>query len=275
MKRYCIIANADKDIGYELSKQICRKFDEYNKECIIINDFSELSDEFAAAIVLGGDGTMLQAAKDLAELDIPMLGINKGTLGFMTEVDVLQMNEAIKALIDGNYSIDERIMLKGEIKSDKAVIKDDVCLNDIIVARSGFSRIISTKVYVNGDLVNSYRGDGVIISTPTGSTGYNLSAGGPIVKPDSELMIITPICSHALSSRSIIVSSKDSICVEIGRSKKTQKEEVIVNFDGREGIKLKTGDKINIRMADNVTSIINIEGKSFFDVIREKFNSTF
>jgi len=115
----------------------------------------------------------------------------------------------------------------------------------------------------------------VIISTPTGSTGYNLSAGGPIVKPDSELMIITPICSHALSSRSIIVSSKDSICVEIGRSKKTQKEEVIVNFDGREGIKLKTGDKINIRMADNVTSIINIEGKSFFDVIREKFNSTF
>lgn len=230
-----------------------------------------IPEDTECAIVLGGDGTIIQASKDLIDTSIPILGVNLGTLGFLTEVEVSSMEESINKLMNDCYDIEERMMIEGEVIRDGKCIFKDYALNDIVIGRNGFSRIISSRICVNGELVSDYHGDGVIISTPTGSTGYNLSAGGPIVKADSKLMVITSICSHSLNSRSIVVDKDDKITIEVLESKKTQKDEAIATFDGRTGEKLKTADILEVKKADKVTRLIKIGDRGFFDVVRDKF----
>lgn len=161
-------------------------------------------------------------------------------------------------------------MLSGVIGNEERQYYHGLALNDIVITRSGFSRIITVEVYVNGEFVTSYRGDGVIIATPTGSTGYNLSAGGPVIKPDTQAIIITPICPHSLTARSIIVSTNDELQIRIGKSKKTQLEEAIATFDGRKAIQLKTEDVVMIHKAAEDTRLIKVSKTSFFDILRTK-----
>lgn len=282
MNKFCVITNRDKDSNLEITNKIVDYMRKNHKDCVLLEgqnpascqncftDSNGIPKDTECAIVLGGDGTIIQAANDLAGKDIPILGINLGTLGFLAEIEKQNIYEALDALYQDKWSIDSRMMLKGYIYSDSKEIHNGIALNDIVITRSGFSRIISVSVYVNDKLVDRYRGDGVIISTPTGSTGYNLSSGGPVVKPDARAIIITPICPHTLNSRSIVVSSEDNIKIKIDESKKTQEEEAIATFDGRMAILLQTEDIIDISKAKEEAKLVKINHTSFFDILRTK-----
>ncbi len=289
MKQFCIIANRDKDEFLEVTKKI-QDYLIQNKRGVFLaeqafkegyfnyTDAATIPEDTECAIVLGGDGTIIQAAHDLLKREIPILGVNLGTLGFLAEIEPMHVEEALDKLFVDEYLIEEHMMLS--VKVDSKKLGSGLCypkchnaLNDVVITRSGFSRLITVEVYVNGVLVNDYRGDGVIISTPTGSTGYNLSAGGPVVAPGAHLMIITPICPHSLNTRSVVVSSHDTVLVKVRTSKKTQDEEAIVTMDGSSSINLSAEDCIEIKRAARGTKLIKFEKGSFFHVLKHKFGS--
>jgi NAD+ kinase len=282
MNNFCIITNIDKDKEYKTTKLIQEYLVSKGKRCLIAaecstedtnddeTDVSWIADDTDCVIVLGGDGTIIRAATDLYTKEIPLLGINLGTLGFLAEIERQDIITALDSLLEEDIQIQKRMMLQGNITRDEQSMYKDYALNDIVIGRSGFSRIISISVYVNDVLVDTYHGDGVIIATPTGSTGYNLSAGGPVVSPSANVIMITPICPHTMSQRSVLVSSDDEITILVNKSKKTQKEEAIATFDGRMGMELKAGDKIQIKKAEKVTNLIKINQKSFYEILRSK-----
>ncbi|WP_310604035.1 NAD(+)/NADH kinase [Anaerosporobacter sp.] len=281
MNNFCIITNIDKDNEYKTTKLIQEYLTSKGKRCIISQentagtndertDVSWIPDDTDCAIVLGGDGTIIRAATDLYEKEIPLLGINLGTLGFLAEIEKQDIIPALDCLLEEDIHMQKRLMLNGNVSRNEKAFYDDFALNDIVISRSGFSRIISVSVYANGILVDTYHGDGVIVATPTGSTGYNLSAGGPIAAPGSNVIMITPICPHSMSQRSVLLSSEDEITILIDKSKKTQKEEAIATFDGRMAMELKAGDMIRIKKAEKVTKLIKINKKSFYEILRNK-----
>lgn len=282
MNNFCIITNIDKDCDYKTTKLVQEYLISKGKRCLISTernivgtndediDVSWIKDDTDCVIVLGGDGTIIRAATDLYTKEIPLLGINLGTLGFLAEIEKQDIIPAIDSLLEEDIQIQKRMMLYGNVSRNNQTTYEDYALNDIVISRSGFSRIICVSVYVNDILVDTYHGDGVIIATPTGSTGYNLSAGGPVAAPSSNVMMITPICPHTMSQRSVLVSSDDEITVLIDKSKKAQKEEAIATFDGRMGMELKTGDEIRIKRAEKVTKLIKINQKSFYEILRSK-----
>lgn len=282
MDRFCLITNRDKDDNLKITAGIIDYMKKNQKQCIFLDekksenmeyyytDTDNIPNDIECAIVLGGDGTIIQSAHDLLGRGIPILGINLGTLGFLAEIERNNLYEALDSLYKNNCSIENRMMLQGNIHRNNILAYTGTALNDIVITRSGFSRIISFSVFVNDELVDRYRGDGVIISTPTGSTGYNLSSGGPVVKPDSQVMIITPICTHSLTARSIVVSSQDRIKIRIDKSKKTQEEEAIATFDGRMAILLQTEDVIDVYKAQEETKLVKINQTSFFEILRTK-----
>lgn len=284
MRQFCIIANREKDENLNITNWIIEYLtskgmnvfvaEERNIEDGIYTDATTIPQDTECVIVLGGDGTILQAAHDILSCNIPILGINLGTLGFLAETEKQNVIEALNALFLDDYRIEERMMLKAcVVQQQDREIWDNNCtpaLNDIVITRSGFSRIIGVSIYVNGALVNDYRGDGVIISTPTGSTGYNLSAGGPVVTPEAELIVITPICPHSLNARSIVVTSKDTVTIKIRECKKTQVEEAIATIDGSRVVKLQAGDSIEIVKAREVTKLIRVGNINFFQILRTK-----
>ena len=282
MERFCIIANQSKEAAYQIGAQIATYLHEQGKQAIFApwktgkegyyTDVSALPQNIEAAVVLGGDGTILQAAKDLLQTGIPIIGINMGTLGFLAETELSEVDKTFQALFSEQYEIDERMMLSVQILREKEEIFSNqfYALNDAVITRSGFSRLIAVGTYVNGALINDYRGDGVIISTPTGSTGYNLSAGGPVVVPKAQLIVITPICPHTLNTRSIVVSSKDEVEIRIRQSKKTQQEEAILTIDGITPIHLSADDTIFIERAKYTTKLIRLKEKNFFNILRTK-----
>lgn len=225
-------------------------------------------------IVLGGDGTMLQAARDMKKRHIPMIGVNMGTLGYMTEIELACLEEALERLIQGDYEAECRMMLGGRVLFENGSYQEDQALNDIVITRKGSLKIIKFHIYVNGQFLNAYNADGVIITTPTGSTGYNLSAGGPIIEPRAKLIMLTPICPHTLNQRSIILSSDDVILIEIAPGKDGQIQEVEVNFDGGHPISIHTGDRIRIVKSDHVTEIIQLNHVSFLEVLHRKMSES-
>ena len=228
--------------------------------------------DFDCVIALGGDGTILKAGRDLRHLNIPIVGVNLGTLGFLAEIEPDQIFPVIDRLMKDEYELEPRMNLKGMVykKNQENPIVEDIAMNDIVVSRAGFSRIIGLKVYVNGKVIDIYEADGIIVSTPTGSTGYNLSAGGPIVSPKTDLIILTPISPHSLTAKSMIFSSEDEVIVEVLKMRKAQEEEAIVSFDGQEGTKLSAGDRIVVHKADSVTNMVKLFDVNFVEVLKEK-----
>jgi len=286
MDRFLIINNESKDKDNILTRQISRHIDESGKKATIVsirsleNNKELLSGSDAeCAIVLGGDGTIIRCATLLMDLKIPILGINLGTVGFLAEIEKNHTIDALNRLFADDYVIEDRMMLKGTVQTDshfKSRNDDgfykDYALNDIVITRKGLSRIISLQIYVNEELIDDYRGDGVIISTPTGSTAYNLSAGGPIITSKADVMVITPICPHSLSPRSVVVSGDDTIKVVIRESKKTQPDEAIATFDGQNVIDLSTNDEVIIKKAEYNTRLLRLNHTSLFAVLRSKLN---
>ena len=222
-------------------------------------------------LVLGGDGTLLRAARNMIDRDIPLLGINLGTLGYLAEVEISAIEPALDKLLADDFTREERMMLAGRVqKKDSA--EENFALNDIVISRCGSLRILTFHIYVNGQFLNSFSADGMIVSTPTGSTGYNMSAGGPIVEPAANLLLLTPICPHTLNTRSIVLASEDEIRIKIPQGKDGILQAVEANFDGSHQISLETGDDIVIRKASKTTGILKLNTESFLSVLHKKMS---
>lgn len=197
---------------------------------------------------------------------MPLLGINLGTLGYLTDVELKEFRPALDRLFRDDFDIEERMMIEGTTADGRM----DLAVNDIVLAREGKIRIVQFNLYVNGTLLNTYLADGVIISTPTGSTGYNLSAGGPVVEPTASLIVITPICSHALNTSSVVLSSDDIIEVEICEGRYGRTEQVAVCYDGAEQTTLVTGERVSIRRARETARLVKLSRESFMKTMRRK-----
>ena len=221
-------------------------------------------------IVLGGDGTVLQAARLTKMLRVPIIGVNLGTLGYMTEVEVPNLEESLERLIAGDYVQESRMMLGGRATFADGRREEGWALNDIVISRSGPLQIIKFNIYVNGQFLNDYSADGVIVTTPTGSTGYNLSAGGPLVEPGARLIVLTPICPHSLNQRSIVLSPEDVIEIQIPARGESGNQNVEANFDGSHVIPLGTGDRLRIVRSEETTEFLKLGQGSFLDVLHRK-----
>lgn len=226
--------------------------------------------EFCAAaqmvLVIGGDGTMLRAARTVYGGEIPILGINQGYLGFLTEIEVEQLAESLRDLLAGHYQVERRMMLTAQVYRDGQCIADVSALNDLVVTKGALSRIIKMELYLQDQLVERYHGDGLIFSTPTGSTGYSLSAGGPVVYPALDLCIVAPICPHSLMARPLIFSPEHTLTVRLDANNAP----AMLTVDGQNGVELKRGDRIQISKAQHETRLIVLEKRNFFAVLRKK-----
>lgn len=273
MDFFYIITNMLKDKDLQITNEIRSYIESRGKRCVLCRKDRDghiipgtVPDDAECGLVLGGDGTLIRAVRDLGQRKLPLLGINLGTVGYLTDVELKDYRQALDRLFVCDPIVEERMMIQGLFRDGEK----DLALNDIVLAREGKIRIVKFHIYVNGTLLNTYLADGVIISTPTGSTGYNLSAGGPVVEPTARLMVITPICSHALNTSSIVLSADDTIEVEIGEGRYGRQEKVSLCFDGAEQITLVTGDRVVIRRSGRTARLVKLESESFMKTLRKK-----
>ncbi len=277
MKKFYLITNGIKDPDLAMTLMVADYLTEQGAECIVEGltkaggerstsyRKKHLDKDTDCIIVLGGDGTVLEAAGKVLDLDIPLVGLNLGTLGYLAEVERSNWKEAMDALLSGRYEIEERMMLEASFGRHK-----HFALNDVVFQRCGNLRILNYDVYVNGQFLNSVNADGLILSTPTGSTAYNLSAGGPIVEPGARMILLTPICAHTLNTRTIVLSPEDEIVIEIGHTSKEADLEAMATFDGSQNLLLHTKDRVKIKRSDTVTKLIRINKRSFLETLHRK-----
>lgn len=273
MDCFYIITNKLKDKDYTITNQIRHYIESHGRKCYVSEKDGEghiipgtVPEDVECGLVLGGDGTLIRAVRDLGERSLPLLGINLGTLGYLADVELKGYESALDRLFEGTPEVEERMMLEGVFRNTRR----DIAMNDIVLAREGKVRIISFNIYVNGTLLNTYQADGVILSTPTGSTGYNLSAGGPVVEPTAQIILITPICSHALNTSSIVLSADDVLEIEICEGRYGRQEQVSLCFDGAEQTTLVTGERVTIRKAPQTARLIKLSRESFMKTMRKK-----
>lgn len=224
------------------------------------------AEEVDLIVVLGGDGTMISTARLIGDRSIPVLGINYGGLGYLTEFRIEEMFAALEQILAGNYELDRRVALRIEHCRGDEILSSNRALNDVVINKAALARIIEIEVRLNGLFVNSFRADGLIVSTPTGSTAYNLSAGGPIVFPSMNAIVVTPICPFTLSNRPIVVPDS----AEIELVLKTENEEVALTLDGQVGFQLQAGDAIKIRKSRTTFNLVQPPNRNYFDVLRDK-----
>lgn len=274
MKNFLVVANTTKDENLSIAGKVQDYLTEHGGQARIVENAEHIPEQgdYECVIVLGGDGTMLRASRHLAGQDIPMIGMNLGTVGFMAEMELANMESALNRLMKEDYRIEERMNLTGRIYHQGEVIMESTALNDICISRAGYPRIICLKIYVNQELLDIYEADGVVIATPTGSTAYSLSAGGPIVSPRANLILITPVAPHSLTSKCVVCSAGDEIEVEIIRKRKSRQEEALATFDGEKYTELEPSDRIVIRKADHTTKLIRMEEQGFYEVLRRKLS---
>lgn len=285
MDTFYIITNYQKDPEMTVAHEIWEYLKSKGKTCYIqqkevedpqgryrYTDAQHVSDEVECVLVLGGDGTLLQAARDLVDRSIPLLGINMGTLGYLAEIDRKNIFPALDKLIGGEYTVEHRMMLTGTAFHQSRRMLADIALNDIVISRNGRLRVVDFNVYVDGAFLSSYTADGIIISTPTGSTGYNLSVGGPIVAPEASLILLTAIAPHTLNSRPIVLPDFVEITIEIGTNHGTDIDGAEATFDGDTSVKLSSGDRIVITRSMREALMIKTKNTSFLEILREKMS---
>ena len=286
MEKFTIITNSVKDKNQSVSQRIADYLANHKKECVILEaeekrenqpchytDVSRIPEDVQCVIVLGGDGTLLQAARDVVDREIPLFGINLGTLGYLAEIEQHNIYPALDRLMSDRFTIERRMMLSGEILRNGEKIASDVALNDIVISREGALRVVRFNNYVNDTFLNTYKADGIIISTPTGSTGYSLSAGGPIISPNASMLLMTPLAPHTLNTRSIVFSPEDVITVELGEGRDGSVEQGMASFDGDSSVPMITGDRIVISKSKKDTQIIKINNISFLETLRNKMRN--
>ena len=286
MDKFYIITNRDKDQNLRFTEEIVQYLKEHGKKCQVqqaerrvegeyhYTDPALIPEDTQCILVLGGDGTLLQAARDVVHREIPMLGINLGTLGFLAEIDKTSIYTALDKLFADDYEKEERMMLTGTVWRGDKITGQDVALNDIVISRVGPPlRVIGFNNYVNDGYLNSYNADGIIIATPTGSTGYSLSCGGPIISPNAAMTVMTPIAPHTLNTRSIIFPEDDVITVELGEGRRQIQENGLASFDGDVEVPMSTGDRIVIKKASVSVKILKLNHLSFVEVLRQKMSN--
>ncbi|MCI9533204.1 MAG: NAD(+)/NADH kinase [Lachnospiraceae bacterium] len=290
MKHFYLIANPSKREAVQVAEHITRYLRARGAVCqgsaqekrregaaYGYTDQKRIPKNTQCVITLGGDGTLIQAARDLVDLQIPMIGVNMGTLGYLTQVARGEaLSPMLDALLKDNFRLERRMMLEGTVvREDKngagsmapADRKCGIALNDIVFTRRDVMQVLKFQVYVNGELLNEYTADGMIVATPTGSTAYNLSAGGPIVTPGAKLIVLTPICPHSINSRSIILSHQDEVGIRV--LKNVGQKQMAV-FDGDQVIELDGSEVLKIRESEKNTALILLKDVPFLVNIREK-----
>lgn len=285
MRNFYLIVNREKPRVEEAADLICSFFAEQGCRCIRLDrhdglrrdagvipayrytDRRTVPEDTDCVICLGGDGTLIQAARDLAGRKIPLFGINMGHLGYLTQIghkeDILP---AMRDLMEDHYRLESRMMIKGCVISGGKVVMEDIALNDIVLNRMGIDAF-RFELAVNGQLFNEYSADGMVVATPTGSTAYNLSAGGPIVAPEAELLVLTPLCPHSLNSRSIVLPPDNHLSLQIQTTGRTK---VSLSFDGDTVVDIEPGDTIEIAKSEIETTLIQLKQVPFLENIRNK-----
>ncbi len=260
-----------KDAGADV--KICLPFDvdrsfELPKDLHFVRMEREIQNA-DAVICFGGDGTILHMAKTATRYGVPILGVNIGTMGFMAELESSEL-EDLARLTKGDYSLDRRMMLDVTVRRDRDIIFHELCLNDAVITKGAVARIVHLSVKCDSVQAMECGGDGVVVATPTGSTAYSLSAGGPIVEPDAKNILITPICAHDMGSRCIVASMHRHITVELTRN---ARRNAFLSVDGGKALKLNMGDVTSIRCSDKEIKLIRLKNRSFYDVINTKFRN--
>jgi NAD+ kinase len=255
----------ERNVGVCLEERTARLVQDLAASCTVASG-REIVNEADALVVLGGDGTLL-AASHAVQKPIPVLGVNFGSLGFLTEITLPELYPALEGVLAGNYRFEERRMLRAVVRrGDKAESAGDV-LNDVVITKAAFSRIIEFDVAVDGAFVSSFRADGLILSSPTGSTAYNLSAGGPILHPTLAAIVLTPICPHMLSNRPLVVS--DAVSIEV-RLRDARDGDVQITLDGQQGFPLAPRDTVTVTRSPHAIRLVKAPGRDYFEVLRTK-----
>lgn len=276
MDRFAIITNPEKDLAGETAGRICRYLSENGKSCRILKASAgkdDLPEGAECILVIGGDGTMIQAARDWNDTRIPLIGVNMGTLGYLAEIDLPSLFDGLNRLMAETPMVEDRMMLQGEIWRDGRMICRDIALNDIVLGRSNSLNVICFTVEVDGEVLKKYAADGMIVATPTGSTAYNLSAGGPIVAPAASLILMTPISPHTMINRSIVLPDTARIGIEL-TPRKDRELTAMVGFDGKGEVSLSAGDRIEIGRCEKVTKIFKLSRISFLENLRDKMQES-
>ncbi|MBO7514046.1 MAG: NAD(+)/NADH kinase [Lachnospiraceae bacterium] len=280
MKNFCLIVNRSKDVDHKITHTITRYLEEHKVNCIALDlpcSYEErrsnelmLPEDTDCVITLGGDGTLIRAARSLNRRDIPIMGVNLGHLGFLAEIDKEGLFPSLDRLLSDDYQIEDRMMIHGVIYKNGSEIVDDIALNDIVLNRLSHMHVIDFDVYVDGAYLMNYRADGMIVSTPTGSTAYNLSAGGPLVAPTAQVVTMTPICAHALNARCVIIDASGTIEIRVKATAGNVKEGCVVAYDGDHIVDLDDGDMIRICRSDRPVRLIKFAQTSFIELLRKK-----
>lgn len=255
MKSIGIFVNLEKDANFNITKEIISTIESMGANC----EVATIGKEYDFVISLGGDGTFLAVARNFPSIEI--VGINLGNLGFLAEIDKDNFKEALERILSGNYSVEKRFFIETTIH-DKTLY----ALNDIVVSRGIIPKLLELELYFNGKFVDNYTADGLIISTPTGSTAYSMSAGGPIVDPKLDVLIVTPICAHSLHQRPIIIDASTEVKI------KAKVDGFLIAADGQETVESENIKEIVINRSTNYTKLIKISENCFFNTVREKFN---
>ncbi len=287
MIKFCIITNRNKDKDYKITDRIIKVIEKNGHSCYLVggrgpDDYVRptnitakyLEKDTDYIVVLGGDGTLIKIARNLAHKHIPIFGVNLGTMGFLASVEREDVEKGIEDIIKGDFTLEKRMMIKGRSTIGGVQSRELPALNEIMVSRAGFSRMVELKLFINDHLAEVYQADGILISTPTGSTAYNLSAGGPIVFPESRVMIIMPLCPHSLNSRAVITSPFDKIRVEIGKRRSSaDNEEAEVVYDGTTADHLNSHDYVEIERSRHYIELVRLSDYSFYDSMRKKIGN--
>lgn len=286
MKKFFITTNYQKDQNLEVTRKLEAYLSSKGAECTIDCYMGRAEQYYNAELVpdgtdcilvLGGDGTLIRAAGAFKDKEVPLYGINLGTLGFLADADRDTMYQAMDRLLADEYIQEERMMLQGNFVRPGRTTKTRFALNDVAIIRNGPLRVLELKVFLNGEALVTYKADGILISTPTGSTAYNLSAGGPIVDPEAAMMILTPVCPHTLNKRSIVLSADDTITISLGNPRDYKEEEegdgAEIVFDGNECIPMGFKDCIEVKRAPINTKLLKTNKQSFVEILRKKMSN--
>ncbi len=305
MKRFFVITNEQRDADLSVTRSIedyiahkggeskcyVSQKTEWSSRSLHRLQAEELNAD--CILVLGGDGTLVRAARELARTGIPLIGVNLGTIGYLCELDLDNVFDSIDLLTEDRYEVEHRMMIEGSLTDpcgpqgsgqddagdeppdapggeDPAAEEATLALNDIVIHRCGSAQLINLELTVNGEYLATYSADGMILATPTGSTGYSMSAGGPIVDPKTELLLITPINPHTVSARSIVVGADAQIEVTLAERRMERDEEAEVSFDGDRFLHMKVGDRIMVHKADVRAQIMRLDQLSFLQILRKK-----
>lgn len=255
----------DRGVGVCLEERTARLVEDLAATCAVASG-KEVAEQADALVVLGGDGTLL-AASHVVKKPIPVLGVNFGSLGFLTEITLPELYPALEGVLAGTYRFEERRMLHAVVRREGRPESVGDVLNDVVVTKASFSRIIELDVAVDGAFVSSFRADGLIVSSPTGSTAYNLSAGGPILHPTLAAIVLTPICPHMLSNRPLVVS--DAVSIEV-RLRDARDGDVQIAFDGQQGFPLAPQDAVTVTRSPHAIRLVKAPGRDYFEVLRTK-----